>query len=75
MLHRHLHHQDFTLAAIDDAIANGPMGTWKRLRLAVLHVPGVREKIVRVCEARQGDRTAQRHHFWGRYAKEASAAS
>jgi hypothetical protein len=32
MLHRHLAHQQFTLAAIDDVIARGKRQDWAELR-------------------------------------------
>src|ERR1041385_1441678 len=32
MLHRHLNHSDWTLAAIDDVIARGRLDDWKELR-------------------------------------------
>ena len=36
MLHRHLNHQRFTLAAIDDVISRGRWGDWAELRRAAL---------------------------------------
>ena len=36
MLHRHLTHQQFTLAAIDDIIARGKRQDWAELRKAAL---------------------------------------
>ena len=36
MLHRHLNHQQFTLAAIDDVIARGKQRDWGELRRAAL---------------------------------------
>lgn len=75
MRHRHLNHQDFTLAAIDDIISNGQRGAWERLRLAMRRQAGIREKILKVCNARAHDPSAQRHHFWRQYAQETSAAS
>ena len=32
MLHRHLNHSEWTLAAIDDVIARGRLDDWKQLR-------------------------------------------
>ncbi len=75
MEHRHLNHQDFTLAAIDDIISNGRWDAWQRLRLALRRQAGIRDKILRVCDARMHDPSAQRHHFWRIYAQGASAAS
>jgi hypothetical protein len=70
MRHRHLSHQDFTLAAIDDIISNGRRAAWERLRLALLKEPGIREKILKVCDAQVHEPSAQRHHFWRQYAQD-----
>lgn len=70
MLHRHLNHQDLTLAAIDDLIARGRWDDWARLRRAVLSDPAVMDKVQRVCRCRIQDPYAQRHHFWMRYVQE-----
>jgi hypothetical protein len=43
MRHRHLNHQDYSLAAIDDVISNGCRAAWERLRLALLQDPDIRE--------------------------------
>lgn len=70
MLHRHLNHQQFTLAAIDDVIARGQWQDWAQLREAALTDPSVLEKVEKVCRSRTADPYAQRHHFWMNYAKE-----
>jgi hypothetical protein len=70
MQHRHLNHQRFTLAAIDDVIARGRWGDWAQLRNAALTDPAVLERVERVCRAHVGDPYAQRHHFWMNYAQE-----
>ena len=75
MEHRHLDHQDFTLAAIDDIISNGQWDSWKRLRLALRRDAGIRDKILRICNARVHDPSAQRHHFWRNYAQDTSSSS
>jgi hypothetical protein len=75
MRHRHLSHRDYTLAAIDDVIGDGRRDAWERLRLAVIRRPAVREKVLRVCEARIQDPTAQRHHFWWHYVQGSRAGS
>jgi hypothetical protein len=75
MEHRHLNHRDFSLAAIDDVISNGRWEAWKRLRLAMRREPGLRDKILRICEARARDPSAQRHRFWRNYAQDSSAAT
>jgi hypothetical protein len=71
--HRHLNHQDFTLAAIDDTIARGKRRDWAALRTALLTEPGVREKVLRVCQAHIADPYAQRYHFWKHYAERQAA--
>jgi len=69
MLHRHLTHQEFTLAAIDDVIARGKRPDWADLRRAVLADRVVLEKVLRVCQAHVADPYAQRYHFWKHYAE------
>ena len=69
MLHRHLTHQHFTLAAIDDVIARGKRRDWVELRRAVLTDRAVLEKTLQVCQAHVADPSAQRHHFWKQYAE------
>lgn len=75
MQHRHLNHQRFTLAAIDDVIARGRWGDWAQLRNAALADPAVLERVERVCRAHLGDPYAQRHHFWMNYAQEHRTAA
>jgi hypothetical protein len=69
VLHRHLTHQEFTLAAIDDVISRGKRHDWAELRRAVLADPAVLEKTLRVCQAHVADPYAQRYHFWKQYAE------
>jgi len=69
MLHRHLTHQQFTLAAIDDVIARGKRQDWADLRRAALADRTVLEKVLRVCQAYVADPYAQRYHFWKQYAE------
>ncbi len=68
MLHRHLNHQQLTLAAIDDVIARGKRRDWAELRKAALQDRAVLEKILHVCRAHVSDPYAQRYHFWKYYA-------
>lgn len=75
MRHRHLNHDNLTMAAIDDVIGRGQLSAWKVLRLALLHQPRVRDKVLRVCGARISDPCAQRYHFWKHYAEAHPAAS
>jgi len=51
MYHRHLTHQQLTLAAIDDMIARGKRRDWAELRRAALADRAVLEKVLRVCQA------------------------
>ena len=64
MLHRHLTHQQYTLAAIDDVIARGKRPDWAALRRVVLDDRAMLEKVLRVCQAQVADPYAQRYHFW-----------
>jgi hypothetical protein len=70
MTHRHLNHQELTLAAIDDIIARGNRQDWAELRRAVLSNPEFFKKILQVCRAHIVDPRAQRYHFWMHYAEE-----
>ena len=47
MLHRHLDHSEWTLAAIDDVIARGRLDDWKRLRDAAESRKDIQERILR----------------------------
>ena len=49
MQHRHLNHQRFTLAAIDDVIRRGRWDDWAELRRAALKDRALLDKIERVC--------------------------
>jgi hypothetical protein len=69
MYHRHLTHQRFTLAAIDDVIARGKRRDWVGLRQAARQDRTVLEKVLRVCRAYTADPYAQRYHFWKQYAE------
>lgn len=69
MHHRHLTHQEFTLAAIDDVIGRGKRQDWADLRRAALRDRGILEKVLRVCAAHVQDPYAQRYHFWKLYAE------
>ena len=50
MLHRHLNHSDWTLAAIDDVIARGRLDDWKELRDAAEGRTEILDRILRVSE-------------------------
>jgi hypothetical protein len=68
MRHRHLTHQNFTLAAIDDVIDRGLREDWAKLRQAALRDRAVMEKGHLVCDARVQDPYTQRYRFWKLYA-------
>ncbi|MBF0143351.1 MAG: hypothetical protein HQL59_07825 [Magnetococcales bacterium] len=67
MRHRHLNHEGYTLAAIDDLIARGGRGDWAELRQAVMARTELREKVLAVCRQYVSDPYAQRYHFWKHY--------
>jgi hypothetical protein len=69
MLHRHLNHSEWTLAAIDDVIARGKLDDWKELRDAAAGRTDIRERILRVAEPHLSDPYAQRYHFWNIYVR------
>lgn len=75
MLHRHLNHEGYTLAAIDDIIARGKRRDWAELRIVALSDRAVMEKILRVAQAYAQDKYAQRHAFWRLYAEKHLQAS
>jgi len=70
MLHRHLNHEEYTLAAVDDVIERGKREDWAQLRAVALQDRALMEKILRVALAHADDPYAQRHHFWRRYAEQ-----
>ena len=69
MKHRHLTHEQFTLAAVDDVIARGKRVDWAMLRRAMLSDAVIRDKVLRVCAVHVSDPYAQRYHFWKNYAE------
>jgi hypothetical protein len=69
MEHRHLTHAEWTLAAVDDAIARGRLADWRQLRDAAGAQPTVRERILRICAPRLADPTEQRYYFWDYYVR------
>ena len=68
--HRHLNHERYTAASIDDVISRGRWVDWADLRRAALADPALFGKIDRVCRAYSSDRSALRHRFWMQYATE-----
>jgi len=72
MKHRHLTHENLTLAAIDDIISRGGRSDWVQLRDATADA-AVAAKVASVCSANAGDPYAQRYHLWGRYVRSSAA--
>ena len=75
MLHRHLNHESYTLAAIDDLIGRGKREDWAQLRRAALADPALMEKVLRVATANGQSPYAQRYRFWRRYAEQHLSAA
>lgn len=75
MEHRHLNHQRYTLAAIDDVISRGRWDDWAELRRAVLSDRTLLDKVERVCRPHLSDPYAQRYHFWMHYVEEHRTAA
>jgi hypothetical protein len=73
MQHRHLNHQRFTLAAIDDVISRGRWVDWAEMRQAALKDRAMCQDIQHICRARISDPYAQRYHFWMNYVKDHSS--
>jgi len=69
MKHRHLNHESWTLAAIDDVIARGRRRDWAELRAAALGDRSILEKVAKVCHAHADDPYDQRFYFWRHYAE------
>ena len=74
MRHRHLNHQQFTLAAIDDIISRGRWNDWVELRRATLEHPEIVQDIHRICDHYISDPCKQRYHFWKNYAIQQASA-
>lgn len=75
MSHRHLNHEECTLAAIDDAIGRGKRKGWAELGRAALADRAIMEKVLRIATARGQDPYQQRYRFWMRYGEQHLAAS
>lgn len=69
MKHRHLNHQSYTLAAIDNIIECGGRKDWAELRDQAIRNEEVRQKVVKICDVRIADPYAQRYHLWGHYVR------
>ena len=75
MLHRHLNHQGFTRAAIDDIISRGLLKDWIALRNAAINNTTLLENIGAVCHPRGIYQYAQRYAFWMHYANKQCGAN
>lgn len=69
MYHRHLTHQNYTLAAIDDIIGRGRLEDWTDLRDSMRHDRSTLEKVLKIARARASAPYAQRYRFWEHYAE------
>jgi hypothetical protein len=69
MLHRHLNHEEYTIAAIDDVIARGKRSDWLALQQAFLATPALGEKILLACRGHLDDPYEQRYRLWKLYAE------
>jgi len=69
MKHRHLNHEGYTLAAIDDVISRGVWQDWVDLRQAILADTALLKSVKRICQNYMADPYTQRYHFWLNYAK------
>lgn len=74
MKHRHLDHEGFSPAAVDDIIARGGRSDWAVLRRAALSDELVMKRALRVSLAHTADPYAQRYHFWKNYAEQSLAS-
>ncbi len=69
MQHRHLNHQRYTPAAIDNIISSGKRDDWADLRQVALANHEILKKVAHICSTYTHDPYAQRYHFWMNYAK------
>lgn len=68
MQHRHLNHNEYTLAAIDDIIQNGTPKDWVELKNAIDKDKSLLEKIEKICQHNIGGEYSQhRYYFWKNY--------
>lgn len=73
MHHRHLAHQDYTLAAIDDIISRGGFQDWLALRGMSLDDRDILEKVSHIARNGATDPHAQRYRFWKLYVESHAA--
>ncbi len=70
MIHRHLTHDELTVAAIDDVIGRGKPEDWLELQYEFLSRPiEVRGKILAACGGHTSDPYEQRYRLWKLYAE------
>jgi hypothetical protein len=70
MVHRHLCHEDYTIAAIDDVIARGKKIDWMELQQEFLARPSeLKDKILAACRGHSTDPYEQRFRLWKVYAE------
>jgi len=70
MRHRHLNHQDFTLAAVDDIIRRGGARDWVMLARAARREPAILARIQRICGVVDPSQEGvQRINFWRIHAR------
>ena len=70
MQHRHLNHDELSIAAIDDVIARGKRIDWIELQQALLSRPAeVRGEILAACSIHLDDPHEQRYKLWKLYAE------
>lgn len=68
--HRHLNHQAFTPAAVDDIISRGRWQDWAEMRRGILANRSLLDVVEQVCRQYIADPYAQRHHFWMNYVRQ-----
>jgi hypothetical protein len=67
MIHRHLNHQNYTLAAIDDIISRGLWVDWVDMHKEILSNVLLLDKVEKICKNYISDPYQQRYHFWYNY--------
>ena len=69
-MHRHLNHEEMTIAAIDDIIGRGKREDWIDLRRRFLASPNdLKSRIIAACQGHLDDPYEQRYRLWKLYAE------
>lgn len=69
MIHRHLNHENYTLAAIDSVIGHGKGRDWLELRRAARTDRSIMEGVLRIAIAHAEDPyDAERYLLWKQFA-------